>query len=205
MYGAGLSIGGEDPIDRDVLEDLSKFCKRHRPDSIAERFVISTMDGPVRAGSPLARSQAILNRVCDQIDLVQEALRHAILLENPVIQSPPCAGAIGETDLLTLIVNRTGCGLLFDVDNALASTRAQSSDPHSYLDAFPLEAVCQIRLAFTPRNSGANVWQLYRETIRRLGPVPTLVACEGEGIDWTSLRAEVARADAVLAREFSMA
>lgn len=205
VYGAGLSIGGEDPIDRDHLEGLRKFCKRHQPGGIAEQFLISTMHGPLRTASPLAHSQAILSRVCDQIDLVQEALRHPILLENPVIQTPPLAGALSEADLLTKIVNRTGCGLLFNINNATASTRGQACDPHCYLDAFPLEAVCQIHLAVTPNDRSADLWPLYRETIRRLGPLPTLVACEGEPCDWTSLRAEVARADAVLAREFSPA
>jgi uncharacterized protein (UPF0276 family) len=205
VYGAGLSIGGDDPIDRGLLEDLCRFCKRHRPDSIAEQFVISATDHPERAVSPLAHSQAILGRVCDQIDLIQDVLRHAILLENPVIQSRPREGAISEAHLLSRIVNRTGCGLLFDVNNAVASTRGQACDPHSYLDAFPLEAVCQIHLAVTPKVGSADVWRLYRETIRRLGPLPTLVACEDERTDWRSLRAEVARADAILAREFSLA
>jgi uncharacterized protein (UPF0276 family) len=205
IHGASLSIGGGDPIDRDLLEDIRKFCKRHRPESISEQFVISTTDGSVRAGSPLAHSQAILSRVCDQIDFVQDALRLPVLLENPIIQSPLREGAITEADLLTRIVNRTGCGLLFNVNNAIASTRGQACDPHSYLDAFPLEAVCQIRLAVTPKDGSANVWPLYRETIRRLGPLPTLVACEDERTDWKSLRAEVARADAILARKFSLA
>ncbi|MDB5650087.1 MAG: hypothetical protein JWL62_1607, partial [Hyphomicrobiales bacterium] len=95
-------------------------------------------------------------------------------------------------------------------DRLLACAIHRDRDPIACLDALPLEAVCQIHLTLrtgTGKTHAIDVssWALYRETIERLGPLPTRVGCVRGTGDWLTLRAEVARADAVLAREFSLA
>ena len=41
-----------------------------------------------------------------------------------------------------------------------------------------------------------GVWALYRETIRRIGPMPTLIEWDNDVPDWATLYAEARRADA---------
>jgi hypothetical protein len=45
-----------------------------------------------------------------------------------------------------------------------------------------------------------GVWALYAETIRRLGPTPTLIEWDNDAPAWPVLYAEARRAEATMAR-----
>jgi hypothetical protein len=93
-----------------------------------------------------------------------------------------------ETDFLREIAQRTGCGLLLDVNNMFVSAVNHGFDPDRYLADFPLEAVSEIHLAgyaedtddaglpllIDARNSPVRdaAWSLYAAAIRRLGATP---------------------------------
>jgi len=121
-----------------------------------------------------------------------------------------------ETDFLTEVVRRTGCGLLLDVNNVFVSASNHRFDPRAYLAAFPLAAVGEVHLAghlAADLPSGPllidshsapvadPVWTLYAEVIARIGPCPTLVEWDNDLPDWPVLAAEAARADRILMQE----
>ena len=76
-----------------------------------------------------------------------------MLLENPSTYMRFAESTIPEVDFLAELAQRTGCGLLLDVNNVFVSAKNHGTDPRSYLDAFPLDRVKEIHLGGHDRGS----------------------------------------------------
>jgi len=215
VHGVGLSIGGEAPLDRDHLARLKQLCGWLNPASFSEHLAWSTHDGAyLNDLLPLPYTPATLSLVCDHIDDVQATLGRRMLLENPSTYIAFTETAMEEVAFLTEIAQRTGCGLLLDVNNVYVSGTNQNYDPAAYLDAFPLSLVGEIHLGGhdEDRDDHGNrllidshgaevvdpVWALYAQVIAKVGPRPTLIEWDNDVPDWPVLAAEAARAAQVL-------
>jgi uncharacterized protein (UPF0276 family) len=148
---------------------------------------------------------------------VQETLRTRMLLENPSTYVVFENSTISEPDFLRAVAARTGCGLLLDVSNVYISAINHDFEPMAYIDAFPLEQVEEIHLAgfvADGDDDGApllidthgaavadTVWALFRRTIARTGPRPTLIEWDHDVPAFTVLAVEASRAQAILSAE----
>lgn len=196
IHGVGLSIGGDGPLDLGHLERLDALLRRFEPGWFSEHLAWSSHGGRwFNDLLPLPYDRATLHRVCDHVDQVQERLRRRMLLENPSTYLAYAGSTMDEPAFLAEVVRRTGCALLLDVNNAYVSGVNHGRDPWStiasLLDAMPADTVCEIHLAgFAEDRDAAGdrllidhhgaavddaVWSLYRRTVERLGPVPTLI------------------------------
>lgn len=214
IHGVGLSIGGSGPLDRDHLARLKRLCDRYAPESFSEHLAWSSHGGAfLNDLLPLPYDDRTLSTVCDHIDQVQETLGCRMLLENPSTYVTFQTSTLAETDFLRLIVARTGCGLLLDVNNVFVSCTNHRMDPRAYLAEFPLEAVGEIHLGghdaedlpSGPLLIDAHgspvadpVWTLYAETMARGGPRPTLIEWDNDVPEFPVLLAEANRAAAIL-------
>ena len=92
-----------------------------------------------------------------------------------------------EWEFLAAVVERSGCGLLLDVNNVYVSSKNLGLDARAFIDgrAAPTR-VGEIHLAGHARNGGVliddhgsrvcdEVWELYAHAIARLGARPTLI------------------------------
>jgi uncharacterized protein (UPF0276 family) len=217
VHGVGLSIGGEDPLDRDHLARLHRLCGWLNPASFSEHLAWSTHDAAfLNDLLPLPYTEATLARVADHIDQVQDHVGRRMLLENPSVYLDFTETNLDEIDFLTEVVKRTGCGLLLDVNNVFVSCTNRRTDPEDYIDRFPHDLVGEIHLGGHDEDrddTGAPllidahgsevtdpVWQLYARTIRRAGPRPTLIEWDNDVPDWPVLAAEATRAARILDR-----
>ncbi|MBB1248326.1 DUF692 family multinuclear iron-containing protein [Rhizobium sp. G21] len=215
IHGVGLSIGGAQPLDRAHLARLKIVCDRYQPESFSEHLAWSSHgENFYNDLLPLPYNQATLDSVVSHVDQVQEALGRRMLLENPATYLLFEASDIEETDFLGEVVRRTGCGLLLDINNVFVAAANHNLDPRAYLARFPLGHVGEIHLSGhseTEDEHGAAllidshdtpvkdpVWTLYRETIAKTGPLPTLIEWDNDVPDWTVLRAEAIAAGAIL-------
>ncbi|TJZ87026.1 DUF692 domain-containing protein [Paracoccus hibiscisoli] len=214
VHGVGLSIGGDGPLDGAHLARLRALCDRYQPESFSEHLAWSSHGAEyLNDLLPLPYTPATLDRVCDHIDRVQEALGRPMLLENPATYLLFAASTLPETEFLARIAARTGCGLLLDVNNVFVSCTNHRADPRAYLADFPMQAVAEIHLGghaaedlpggpLLIDSHGAAVadpvWTLYSEVIARIGPCATLVEWDNDLPDWPVLAAEAARADRIL-------
>ncbi len=139
-----------------------------------------------------------------------------MLLENPSTYVQYGDSEIPETEFLSEIARRTGCGLLLDVNNVFVSATNHGFDPYDYLATFPLRHVGEIHLAgyadaaddqgapllIDAHNSPVRkaVWALYEDAVRRLGPTPTLIEWDNDVPQWPVLAAEARRAETAMAR-----
>ncbi|MCG6902139.1 MAG: DUF692 domain-containing protein [Rhodobacter sp.] len=215
VHGVGLSIGGEGPLDPDHLARLKHLLGWLQPASFSEHLAWSTHDSHfLNDLLPLPYNAATLARVCDHIDRVQEVVGRRMLLENPSNYLAFAESDMAEVDFLAEIARRTGCGLLFDVNNVFVSATNQQTDPLGYIDAFPLDRVGEIHLGGHDEDmdeTGAPllidshgkpvvdpVWALYRHTIETGGAKPTLIEWDNDVPDWPVLMAEAQRAAPIL-------
>lgn len=215
VHGVGLSIGGEGALDTGHLARLKHLLGWLQPASFSEHLAWSTHDSHfLNDLLPLPYTAATLARVCAHVDQVQEAVGRRMLLENPSNYLAFAESDMSEVDFLAEIARRTGCGLLFDVNNVFVSATNQKTDPLSYIDAFPLAQVGEIHLGGHDEDAdetGASllidshgkpvvdpVWALYEHTLSRGGPRPTLIEWDNDVPDWPTLAAEAARAAPIL-------
>jgi hypothetical protein len=93
---------------------------------------------------------------------------------------------MSEWQFIAELAKRADCELLLDVNNVYVSAVNHGFDPKAFIDAVPAGRVRQIHLAgHETTDEGLidthdhpvceEVWALYRHTIARLGPLPTMI------------------------------
>ena len=218
IHGVGLSIGSARPLDRAHLARLKHLLSRYEPFLFSEHLAWSSHDEVfLNDLLPLPYNTETLQRVCEHIDQVQEALGTRMLLENPSTYVAFDNATMSELEFLVEVVRRTGCGLLLDVNNVYVSAANHGFDPNGYIDAFPVEHVGEIHLGGFAEDSDRTVapllidshgspvaeavWGLYRRALGRGGPIPTLIEWDNAVPAFSVLAVEVARAKAALVAE----
>ncbi len=211
VHGVGLSIGGEDPPDRDHLARLRTLIDWLKPASFSEHLAWSSHGGAFFNDLlPLPYTDETLARVAAHIDEVQQVLGQRMLLENPATYLAFAETTLAETEFLAELIRRTDCGLLLDVNNVFVACTNQQTDPYAYIADFPLAAVGELHLGGHDEqqddhgapllidNHAAEVvdpvWQLFAHVIGRTGPMATLIEWDNDVPDWPVLAGEAARA-----------
>ena len=206
LHGVGLSLGAGEPPDADHLARLRTLIDRFEPGLVSEHLAWTNHDGLYFADLlPSALTGATLAGLVDAIDATQEALGRSILIENPSSYLPRPDSWLPEIQFLTELAERSGCGLLMDVNNVFVSAHNLGFDAAEYIDAVPGAAVGEIHLAghSLDINDGdpilidthgaavaEPVWNLYERLVNRIGPRPTLVEWDTDLPSWSTLRAE---------------
>ena len=216
LHGVGLSIGGEGPLDEAHLDRLAALCARYEPASFSEHLAWSS-HGEVFLNDllPLPYDRATLDRVCEHVDRVQTRLQRRLLLENPSTYLEFEASTMSETGFLREVLQRTGCGLLLDVNNVHVSCTNHGRDALAWLNEVPLDAVGEVHLAGFARDHDAAgaallidshgtpvdeaVWALYAQVLDRLGGAPTLLERDHDVPALATLLAEAGRAETLMA------
>ncbi len=213
-HGVGLSLGSADGLDRAHLMRLKELFARVKPDLISEHLAWSVTDGVyLNDLLPLPYTEEALDVVTRNVDAAQNAFGQKILIENPSAYVAFSSSTLSEPEFLARLVARTGCGLLLDINNVYVSAHNNGFRAGEYLSAIPADAVGEIHLAghtsvvrgndpllidtHSARVSDA-VWTLYRQTVLRMGPRPTLIEWDLEIPERSVLLEEAARAQEIL-------
>lgn len=215
VHGVGLSIGGEGPLDAEHLHRVKHLVDWLNPASFSEHLAWSSHGGEfLNDLLPLPYTAATLRTVSEHIDHVQTTLGRQMLLENPSSYLAFETSTFSEVQFLTELVERTGCGLLLDVNNVFISATNLSFTPQDYIDAYPTDEVKEIHVGghvLDHDDHGApllidthgaatssEVWHLLAYTLTKSGPKPLLVEWDNDVPDWDVLHAEACLADRVL-------
>jgi uncharacterized protein len=205
LHGLRLSIGSCDPLDRDYLQALSSLVRRVQPAWVSDHLAWSSGGGMELDLLPLPYTEEALAHVVERVSIVQDALGRSILLENPSSYMTFRGSDLEEWEFLSELARRSGCGILLDVNNLYVCARNHGFEARQYLDALPPEHVCQLHLAghrvqgpvLLDNHEGPVppcVWDLYREVVRRFGPVSTIVEWDTNVPPWPVLAGESRRA-----------
>ncbi|MEJ8473109.1 DUF692 domain-containing protein [Roseibium algae] len=221
LHGVGLSIGAERPLDKEHLQRFKILNERYEPGLFSEHLAWSTHDTTYFNDLlPVPYDEPTLERVCSHIDQVQEVMGRRMLLENPSTYVAFEQSTLSELEFLSAVVDRTGCGLLLDVNNVYVSCVNHQQSAEDYLDAFPMHAVGELHLGghacdeddegrpllidAHDREVDEAVWRLYEKVIASHGELPTLIEWDNDVPDWPILLAEAEAANRILARVHSL-
>jgi uncharacterized protein (UPF0276 family) len=217
LHGVCMSIGGPQPLDKAHLARFRNLVARYEPALVSEHLAWSTHETTYFNDLlPLPYTDATLDRVCDHVDEVQDAIGRPLLLENPSTYLAFRESTMSETDFIRAVAGRTGCSLLLDINNVFVSATNHGFSAREYLADFPLAPVGEIHLAGHAEQADDEgdlllidshdgpvtdaVWKLFEIVIGQCGPIPTLVEWDSNIPDWPILKAEADAARAILGR-----
>ena len=222
LHGVGLSLGSAAGIDEEHLKRLAALAQRIQPVRVSDHACFARAPrrsgGPVVHGNdllPIAFTDAALAILAANVQRVQDRLQRLLLVENLSAYVRWADDHWAEPEFFNELVRRTGCGVLLDVNNLVVNALNEGADEAGaaaaacrWVDAISADAVGEIHLAgyhdaddIVIDDHGsrvhAPVWQVYRHTLQRLGPRPTLVEWDTNIPPLTVLLGEAAAADAV--------
>ncbi len=159
-HGISLSLGGAESPDCERLAALGRLAQRFGAPLVSEHVAFVRADG-LEAGHllPLPQTRAALDVLVANVRAAQAVLPVPLALENVATIVDWPNSEMDEPEFLTAVVDRTGAGLLLDVENVYANCRNFGWDPVSYLDRLPLERIAYVHVA-----GGAERDGIYHDT-----------------------------------------
>lgn len=140
-HSLSLSIGDALPFDRDYLGSVRAFLDRFDIAVYGDHFSISRDSrGYLYELIPIPRSPQSAAFIADKIKAVQDFLSRRLLLEN-ISYYYEEDDQMPEAEFIASIIERSGCRLLLDVNNVYVNGRNHGTDPISFLNTLPRDAV----------------------------------------------------------------
>ncbi|WP_342119028.1 MNIO family bufferin maturase [Pseudoduganella sp. OTU4001] len=211
LHGVGLGLGSARGFSSSHLERVASLAKRIEPALVSEHLCWGAVfDRHLNDLLPLALNHAALDLLEERVGRMQDALGHAILLENVSSFVRFADDAMSEAEFMAALARRTGCGLLLDVNNLYVNQCNHEEDALAALAAIEIGTVGEIHLAghlVTPdavvdhhgARVAAPVWRLYEAALARFGAVPTLIEWDTDIPALEVLLDEAAQATAIAA------
>jgi uncharacterized protein (UPF0276 family) len=214
MHGVSMSVGSTDPLNLDYLKQLKQLADFVNPVWISDHLCwtgvanINTHDL-----LPLPLTVESLHHVTSRVNQIQDILQRPLILENPSTYLEFESSTLHEWEFLSELVNKTGCGLLLDVNNVFVSGFNHGFDPEFYIRNIPHKSVVQIHVA-GPTDCDTylldthdqpvptQVWKLYQLAQELTGGVSTLLEWDANIPEYPELVAEVQKAKEVLKGHF---
>jgi uncharacterized protein (UPF0276 family) len=206
MHGVSLSIGSVDPLNQTYLNDLKTLTQRVQPKWISDHLCWTGIQGiNLHDLMPLPYTEEALKHLTERISKVQDFLGQRILLENVSSYLTYQHSTISEWEFLSAVTKQADCLILLDINNIYVSAHNHGFDPSTYLEALPADRIQQIHLA-GHLNKGdysidthdheiiESVWTLYAESLRRFGPVSTMIERDDDIPPLTTLLNELRKA-----------
>jgi len=210
MHGVSLSIGSSDPLNLEYLSKLKTLAQEIKPAWISDHLCwtgISSVNSHDLL--PLPLNEESFQHVAARIAIVQDYLERPLIVENPSTYLEFQNSTIPEWEFLGRLAQKTGCGLLLDVNNVYVSSYNHHFDAQTYIRNLPHEHIVQLHVA-GPTDCGeylidthdqpvpTEVWQLYALAQALTGGVSTLLEWDANIPAYPDLIAELRKAEAVL-------
>ena len=211
MHGVSMSIGSTDLLNFTYLDKLKQLAAELEPEWISDHLCwTGVLDTNSHDLLPMPLTTESLNHVTERVNQIQDYLNRPLIIENPSSYFEYQQSDIPEWAFLSELCQRTGCGLLVDVNNIYVSAFNHGFDAMEYLTNLPAQNVVQCHLA-GPTDCGTHfidthdqpviteVWQLYQQLYQQCGEVSTLLEWDANIPAFPELVAELHKAKATIA------
>lgn len=214
FHSVGLSLGSAAGLDEAQLDALATLCDHYQPAMVSDHLSWSgSANNRIPDLLPIPYTGEALAHFCAQVSRVQDRLKRTMLIENPSRYLAFARDEMEEADFLHQLCARSGCGILFDINNVEVSATNLGLDPVAMIDAIDPALVGEVHLAGHARedhpdgvlliddhgSAVSNVtWSLFTRFIARAGRTPVLIEWDTNVPDYPVLLAEAAKADAIM-------
>ncbi len=187
LHGVGMGLASTSPLDEVHLSQLSRLCDSIQPAAVSEHLCWNSASGIVINDLlPFPYTREALDHVSARVDQVQSRLKRQLLVENLSSYLSFPTSEMTEGDFLAELTQRTGCGILFDVENLYVNVRNLGVDANAFIKTIPSDAVKEYHLAGYSKRDGClidthnhpiypAVWELFETVLQQIGPRPTLI------------------------------
>jgi uncharacterized protein len=187
MHGVSLSIASTAPPDFEYLGNLRDLARRVEPKWISDHLCWTGVHGKnLHDLLPFPYTREALDHVVSRVQLVQDFFGRAIVLENVSTYVQFSNSEMTEWEFLSELSCRSGCWLLFDVNNVYVSAFNHGYDPLTFLAGIPADRVVQFHMAGHSHMDThivdthdhpvcEDVWELYVAALKRFGRVSTII------------------------------
>jgi uncharacterized protein (UPF0276 family) len=192
LHGVGMGLASTAPLDPAHLSALQRLCDAVQPAAVSEHLCWNGAAGMVINDLlPFPYTHEALSHVASRVQQVQERLGRQLLVENLSSYLSFAHSEMSEAEFLAELARRTGCGILFDVENLYVNARNLGVDVRAFIKTIPAEAVQEYHLAGYSARDGClvdthdhpvypEVWELYEFALRHIGPRPTLIEWDSD-------------------------
>jgi uncharacterized protein len=192
LHGVGMGLASTSPLDNGHLAALLRLCGAVQPAAVSEHLCWNSADETVINDLlPFPYTHEALLHVATRVDHVQEKIGRQLLVENLSSYLSFSNSEMSEGEFLAELTHRTGCGILFDVENLYVNVRNLGVNPEAFIKAIPPEAVKEYHLAGYSIRDGClvdthdhpvypDVWKLYEYVLAQVGPRPTLIEWDAD-------------------------
>ena len=215
LHGVGLSLGSAGGLDEDHLSRIAALVKRVDPAAVSDHVSWSVTGGVYFNDLlPIPYDEEALGTIARNVTRFQEAIGRSVMVENPSTYLRHAQSDRAEPQFLAELCQRSGCGLLLDVNNVFVSTENHGDDARAYLAAIAPLPIGEIHLSGHHLRQIGNrsiriddhgspvsdqVWALYEHTLALIGPRPTLIEWDSALPPLETLLAEAGKAQIRLA------
>jgi uncharacterized protein len=187
MHGVSLSIASTAPFDEEYLDGLNALARRVHPKWISDHLCWTGVHGVnLHDLLPFPYTREALDHIVSRVHHVQERIGRPLCLENVSTYVQFGQSEMFEWEFISELTKRTGCWLLFDVNNVYVSAYNHGYDALDFLNGIPADRVIQFHLAGHSDMTNYiidthdhpvrdEVWTLYEAALRRFGPVSTMI------------------------------
>lgn len=187
MHGVSLSIASTTPFDKGYLANLKSLADRTEPQFVSDHLCWTGVHGVnLHDLLPIPYTREALDHVVARVQHVQDYLKRPIALENVSTYVQFNHSEMTEWEFISEMARRTGCWLIFDVNNVFVSAFNHEFDAYEFLNGIPADRVVQFHLAGHEHNMTHiidthdamvpdEVWDLYKAAVARFGAVSTII------------------------------
>lgn len=206
LHGVGMGLASTAPLDERHLSELRRLCDTLAPAAVSEHLCWNSAGGMIINDLlPFPYTEEALILVSQRVDEVQMRLGRRLMVENLSSYLEFSSSEMTEAEFLAALVQRTGCGILLDVENLYVNVRNLGTDAAAFIAALPVDAVGEYHLAGYSVRDGClvdthdhpvypEVWALYEEVLQKIGNRPTLIEWDSDIPALSVLMDEAAKA-----------
>lgn len=219
LHSVGNSLGSAQKLDLNHLQKLKQLVDIIDPFLVSDHISWGLVDGKhLNDLLPLPYSKEALQVLSDNISTMQDFLQREVLIENPSAYLAYQKSEMSEVEFINSVTKKTGCKLLFDVNNIFVSAQNNAQfDPIEYINQIDKKIVKEIHLAghskarifdgkkykqilIDTHNDLVcdEVWELYKLAIKRLGQIHTLMEWDQDIPDFKVFVSEAQKARKIL-------
>jgi len=192
LHGIGMSLGSADGLDEVHLRQVKDLIDALDPFMVSDHLSWNTTkDIFLPDLLPTPYNKEALEIFIRNVSIAQDRFKQQILLENPSTYFEFVDSTYSETEFLNILSEKTGAGIILDVNNVYISGLNNGWSAEQYINDINIHTVKEMHVSghsvkpildkgslyldsHDTRVCDA-VWELYRKALLRFGKVPTMV------------------------------
>lgn len=177
-----VSIGSDEPLDETHLKMTKEVLDRVNTVIFSDHICMTRANG-VEIGqlTTLPFNKKVVDVICRKVEQIQKKIKLPFMLENITNRFLYPNSEMEETEFISSIARKSGCGLLLDLTNLYINSVNHNFDPYLWIDRLPHDSIMGIHLAGGTKDKGVlydshsravpkPVWSLLGYVMNRSNP-----------------------------------